>query len=141
MHHLIEPSNQKLGILRQIFSIGVVFAMTYRWSEVRQLDLLSHHIDVPDSPGVYAFFNALNGAVLYVGRSDTSLRRRIQNRGYKYYAYICFNSPYEAYIFESGFYHDLKPIDNKIHPAPPRLGKFRNQVSFCPKCGVKVRRR
>ena len=123
-----------------MFLIEVILAMTYRWSEVRQLDLLSHHLDVPDSPGVYVFFNALNGAVLYVGRSDRSLRRRIQNRGYRYYAYIGCNSPSEAYIFESGFYHDLMPTDNKIHPAPPRLGNFRNQISFCPTYGVTRRR-
>ena len=110
--------------------------MTYHWSQVRQLNSLVHHTDVPESPGVYVFFNAINGPVLYVGRSDKNLRKRIQNRGYQYYAYISCSSAYEAYIFESGFYHDLKPVDNKLHPARPRLGKFPNLISFCPKCGV-----
>lgn len=114
--------------------------MTYRWSEVRQLNQLPHHPDVPNSPGVYVFFNAINGPVLYVGRSDKNLRKRIHNRGYQYYAYIACSSPYEAYIFESGFYHDLKPVDNKLHPAPPNLGKFPNLISFCPKCGVQKRK-
>ncbi len=107
------------------------------WNEVRQLDQLKHHLDVVDSPGVYAFLNSMNGPVLYVGRSDKNLRKRIQNRGYRYYTYISCSTSYEAYILESGFYHDLKPIDSRIHPALPRLGNFPNQVSFCPKCGVR----
>lgn len=110
--------------------------MTYHWSQIRQLNSLVHHLDAPDYPGVYVFFNAINGPVVYVGRSDKNLRKRIQNRGYQYYAYISCSSAYEAYIFESVFYHDLKPGDNKLPPARPRLGKFSNLSSFCPKCEV-----
>lgn len=110
------------------------------WNEVRQLDQLKNYLDVTDSPGVYAFLNAMNGPVLYVGRSDKSLRKRIQNRGYRYYTYISCRTSYEAYVLESGFFHDFNPIDNKIHPALPVLGSFPNQVSFCPKCGVKSRK-
>ncbi len=114
--------------------------MTYRWSEVRKLNQLKQHLDVEDFPGVYAFLTALNGPVIYIGISDKNLRRRIQNRPYKYYAYISCKTTYEAYILECGFYHDFEPTDNRIHPALPRLGNFPNQVSFCPKCGVHPRK-
>ncbi len=48
-----------------------------RLKEVRRLRQLEQHIDVEDKPGVYLFLNAMNGLVLYVGRSDKSLRQRI----------------------------------------------------------------
>ncbi len=102
--------------------------------EVRQLRQLEQHIDVKDKPGVYLFFNAINGLVLYVGRSDKSLRRRIKNRAYTYYSFIHCDTVHEAYWLECRFYHEYCPVDNKIHPATPR--GF-NLVSHCPGCGYR----
>ena len=108
--------------------------MKYYFSEVRSLAQLEYHSDVKPQPGVYLFLNAINGLVLYVGRSDRNLRRRIKNRGYTYYIFIHCDTVHEAYGLECRFYHDYSPRDNKIHPAVPH--GF-NLVSPCPVCGYR----
>ncbi len=105
-----------------------------RLKEVRRLRQLEQHIDVEDKPGVYLFLNAMNGLVLYVGRSDKSLRRRIKNRGYTYYTFIHCDTVHEAYGLECRLFHEYCPLNNKIHPATP---KGFNLVSPCPVCGYR----
>lgn len=109
--------------------------MVYKYSEVRQLDQLEQHTDVTDKPGVYLFLKALNNLVLYVGRSDRSLRKRIKNRAYPYYIFIHCDTVHEAYGLECWLYHKYDPIDNKIHPATP---KGYCPVSPCPVCGYRA---
>ena len=106
--------------------------MVYKYSEIKRLAQLGYHTDVRAKPGVYLFLNAINGLVLYVGRSDTNLRQRIKNRGYTYYTFIHCDTVHETYNLECRFYHQYRPRDNKIHPATP---KGFNLVSPCPVCG------
>ena len=108
--------------------------MSYQYSEVRRLDQLEEHSDVEDKPGVYLFLKAMNTPILYVGRSDHSLRRRIKNRGYPYYIFIHCDTVHEAYGLECLLYHKYSPTDNKIHPATPQGYRL---VSPCPVCGYR----
>jgi hypothetical protein len=106
----------------------------YQYSEVRRLNELNYHDDVQDQPGVYLFLNALNGPVVYVGRSDTSLRRRIRKRSYAYYIFIHCDTVHEAYWLECRFYHLFSNLQNDIHP---RIPEGFNLISDCPKCGYR----
>ena len=76
----------------------------------------------------------MNAPVLYVGRSDKSLRQRINNRGYPYYIFIHCDTVHKAYGLECLFYHKYHPSDNKIYPATPRNYSL---VSACPVCGYR----
>jgi hypothetical protein len=108
--------------------------MSYQYSEVRRLEEVPHHSDVQDKPGIYLFLNAFNGPVVYVGRSDTSLRRRISKRNYTYYIFIHCNTIHEAYWLECHFYHLFPKLENYIHP---RIPKGFNLISDCPECGYR----
>lgn len=115
----------------------------YKIAAIRKLDKLEQHIDVKAKPGIYIFLNALNEPVLYVGRSDTSLKRRLdswrrnQKRNYTYYTFIQCDTIHESYWLECFFYHKYNPslLDNKIHPQTP---KGFNLVSPCPVCGYRT---
>jgi excinuclease UvrABC nuclease subunit len=111
-------------------------SQTIKLSEVRRLKELGNHADVKDKPGVYLFLNSLGGSVLYVGRSDKSLKQRIKNRGYEYYSYMHCDTSHEAFVLECILYHEHEPQDNIFHPFAPKRFK---SVSFCPKCGLKRR--
>jgi hypothetical protein len=77
--------------------------VAYKYSEVRRLDQLKEHTNVEDKPGIYLFLSGINAPVLYVGRSDKSLRRRIKNRGYPYYIFIHCDTVHEAYGLSACF--------------------------------------
>ncbi len=102
-----------------------------RLSGFRDLDDISFH-DVEDEPGVYIFFDEKDGEPVYVGRSDTSLFRRMEKRGYRYYRYKHCDTPEEAWIWECEYYHKHKDIlENINHPARPAgVGDVP-----CPICG------
>lgn len=102
-----------------------------RLSGLRRIDELSWQ-DVEDEPGVYLFYKTINGPCRYVGRADTSLRRRIAGRQYTYYRYKHTDDEVEAYYWECVYFHRFgDTIDNKNHPARP-LGEYSLE---CPVCG------
>lgn len=73
------------------------------------------------TPGVYLFYSTYTGPPRYVGRSDTDLARRMQNRGFQYYRFKHCYSPAEAYRWECLYWHQHWPtiIYNSNHPARP----------------------
>lgn len=106
--------------------------MEFQYGAIRQLNELSYHPDVESRPGVYLFFHATDGPVVYVGRSG-NLRERIRNRGYAYYTFMHCTTLYEAYWYECALFHTYRPtLDNQIHPS--RLEKGEND---CPVCKTK----
>ncbi len=93
----------------------------YRLSGLRRVDELKWH-DVEPEPGVYILFKTLTGPPRYVGRADTSLRRRLRRRSYRYYRYKHTDDEIEAYEWECKYFHRFKKkIRNAVHPARPAL--------------------
>lgn len=89
-------------------------------------------------PGVYVLGDDESGFVpRYVGRSDTSLKKRLMTHNHLYdHAYFIFKyveSEKEAFYTEAKWWHDCKElgldIDNRIHPDAPN-GTFLE----CPYC-------
>lgn len=88
--------------------------------------------------GAYRLFKSVNGIIelAYWGRSDTSLRRRLQehsrNGKYTHFVIETAESVYEAFRRECRDYHLRIPgIDNRMHPAPPKGSSY-----SCPYCSV-----
>lgn len=73
--------------------------------------------------GVYVIIDAQK-RVLYVGRSDTNLQRRIKDHigeklDYHSFYYEETSSEKDAYEKECILWHKYNPRDNKIHPDHP----------------------
>lgn len=88
--------------------------------------------------GVYIITNSQN-EVLYVGRSDTNLQRRIKDHideksDYKNFYYEEATSEKDAYEKECYLWHKYTPRDNKIHPDVPSNSKnWKCPISTCQK--------
>lgn len=86
----------------------------------------------PDQVGSYILYRA--AFPIYVGRSDTDLRRRLlQHAGAgtaEYFGYEAHPSPSHAYRAECSLFHAADgPLANRIHPdAPDHLDV---ECSFC----------
>lgn len=75
-----------------------------------------------------------SGEPVYVGRSDTCLRRRLLQHAHRqraeYFAYNVHHTRIQAYTMECALYHALTPqIRNRIHPDSPDRAVVR--CSFC----------
>lgn len=71
-------------------------------------------IGMPHDRGIYK--------PVYVGRSDTDLRKRLEDHlgEYIYFSFKYFNTAKEAYEVEKAYYDRFKDqLDNKIEPAKP----------------------
>ncbi len=110
----------------------------------RRKKLGEPNAEILDRPGVYLFYQSIDGDVVYVGRSDTSLSVRLQARketGFikflqgteqRYYQYKNLNDPKEAYIWECKYYHKYNPVLNVRHPAKPEGSNVKCPISSCP---------
>lgn len=83
--------------------------------------------------GTYSLY--LNGTVVYVGRSDTDLRRRLVqhalSRKADYFTYDVHRTVEHAFEGECSLYHGMKgTLTNLIHPATP--GYTEHMCPFCP---------
>jgi len=72
---------------------------------------------------------------MYIGRSDTDLRRRILQhaaaRRAEYFTYDVHHTAQHAFEVESSMYHsEQESLTNCIHPAAPKA--TRAQCPFCP---------
>jgi hypothetical protein len=86
--------------------------------------------------GTYALFKYASKGIklIYIGRSDTCLRRRLishaQRNRAEYFDYDIQWTPQKAFIAECAAYHALAhTTTNVIHPASPRRLAMR-----CPFC-------
>ncbi len=86
--------------------------------------------------GVYLLYkNTSDGCkLIYAGRSDTDLSRRLCNHPLKNVAthfeyYVC-ETAEKAYLLELAFFHAKSDLINQIHPAKPN-----NSEMTCPICG------
>ncbi len=73
--------------------------------------------------GVYKIIDAQQ-RVLYIGRSDTNLQKRIKDHIREKFDYHSFyyeeaSSEKDAYEKECILWHQYQPRDNKIHPDHP----------------------
>ncbi|TJY69469.1 GIY-YIG nuclease family protein [Arthrobacter sp. CAU 1506] len=87
--------------------------------------------------GAYVLWS--RGTPAYVGRSDTSLRRRLlehsQNRPHAYFTYDVVFSAHNAYAMECCLFHALADqTSNLIHPQRPSIHE-----PPCPFCIETVR--
>jgi hypothetical protein len=77
-------------------------------------------------------------APVYVGRSDTCLRRRLlehsQNWPHSYFTYDVAFSTHDAYSMECSLFHALDRTANIAHPQRPQSGQ-----PSCPFCFGAVR--
>lgn len=102
-----------------------------RLSGLHRIDEL-YEESVEDEPGVYLFYRTREGPVRYVGRADTSLRRRIAGRPYTYFRYKHADDEVEAYYWECRYFHQFRDtIENERHPRKPD-GYYDLE---CPICG------
>lgn len=104
-----------------------------RISGLRKIDDIRWS-DVEDEPGVYLFYRRRHGPVRYVGRSDTSLYRRISGRPFTYYRYKHCDNDVEAYKWECTYYHrHYVEIGrhNQNHPAKPKGLKYAIKCDVC----------
>lgn len=75
-------------------------------------------------PGTYRLRRSWTGPVRYVGRSDSSVRRRLLQHAregdYSNFYVEHFETPVQAFFRESRLYHyHIGTIENEIHPARP----------------------
>lgn len=95
------------------------------FSELHTLDNNNIELFVPrNSPGVYLLDRGRAGWVThYAGRSDDDVAGRLKKWAaegkYLYFKFQAFASAKAAYEMECLVYHDVKPVDNVIHPAAP----------------------
>lgn len=80
----------------------------------------------PGCPGVYVLYgfdNSGRSAPRYVGRADRDLRARLRDwlgdSRYMWFVFAYASSPKKAYEEECHLYHQLQPLDNRIHPDRP----------------------
>jgi hypothetical protein len=110
-----------MGLLRNRISptrsIIVAFSEFYQLNDI----VLAQ---IKDRTGNYRLKKTMNGPVVYVGRSDSELAKRIWSHiqeGYKAFSYQYCDSPIAAFHQECADYHDFNAtINNKIHPACPK---------------------
>ncbi|MDR6909061.1 hypothetical protein J2W54_000488 [Rhodococcus fascians] len=83
--------------------------------------------------GTYSLYK--NGVVIYVGRSDTDLRRRLVEHALThradYFTYDVHRTVQHAFESECSLFHGWKgTLTNLIHPATP--GYTEHTCPFCP---------
>lgn len=86
--------------------------------------------------GVYRLYKYLQGEckLIYVGRSDTDIKRRLCNHPYleeaDYFEYETIDSPDKGFLLEAAYYHSANNgLKNIIHPAIPHGSNI-----TCPFC-------
>jgi hypothetical protein len=89
---------------------------------------------VPKTPGCYVLDRSSSGPfeVYYTGRADYDLEERLCSwvgSGYLYFKFLSLPDRKAAYEMECKVYHNLSPIDNKVHPDAPD-----NTSYACPRC-------
>ena len=90
---------------------------------------------------MYRLAHTRGGPLRYIGRSDSSVRRRllqhVRDGVYDYFWVEHKRTPLDAFRRECNLYHrHIRTIDNKVHPSRPR--GYRGQ---CPRCSEFRRRR
>jgi len=93
--------------------------------------------------GTYSLFKHEKAELIYVGRSDTCLQKRLLQHAYvgraDYFRYNIQWTPEKAFIAECSAYHvSISGTENLIHPARPK-GVFL-QCPFCLSTFNQVRR-
>lgn len=87
----------------------------------------------PEQVGSYILYRA--AVPVYVGRSDSDLRRRLlQHTGAgtaEYFSYDIHPSPWQAFQAECSLYHaTIGQLTNRVHPRAPT-----SVATVCPFCG------
>ena len=87
-------------------------------------------------PGTYRLRRSPDGPVRYVGRSDSSVRRRLLQHAregdYSYFFVQHFRTPVQAFWRECTLYHyHIRTIENERHPGQPK-----RHTGPCPKCNI-----
>ena len=90
---------------------------------------------VPNKPGCYVLDRTTSGpfTVHYTGRADYDLEERLLSwvGKYSYCKFLALPDRKSAYEMECKVYHNLNPVDNKMHPDAPDNTSY--TCPFCPK--------
>lgn len=98
-------------------------------------EIETHVADV--SIGVYILdkYQAGPFTTHYVGRSDDDVAKRLKkwvsDGGFLYFKVKYETTKKAAYELECQIYHDLKPVENIIHPDAPNGTSYTCPVSSC----------
>jgi hypothetical protein len=91
---------------------------------------------VPRTPGCYVLDRSSTGSfeVHYTGRADYDLEERLGSwlgTQYLYFKFLSLSDRKSAYEMECKVYHNLRPVDNRMHPDAPDNTNY--TCPFCPK--------
>jgi hypothetical protein len=104
------------------------------FSALHALNRENVNLYVPKTPGCYVLDRSSTGGfeVHYTGRADYDLEERLCSwvgKGYLYFKFLSLPDRKSAYEMECKVYHNLNPVDNKMHPDAPD-----NTSYTCPHC-------
>lgn len=91
---------------------------------------------VPKTPGCYVLDRSRGGnfEVYYTGRADYDLEQRLNSwvgSSYLHFRFLQLPNRQSAFEMECKVYHNLNPVDNKMHPDAPDNTSY--TCPFCPK--------
>jgi len=92
---------------------------------------------VPSGPGCYVLDRSTTAGfeVHYTGRADYDLPKRLSDyvgTKYLYFKFLSLPSRQAAFEMECKVYHNLKPVDNLIHPDAPDGTNYTCPAAGCP---------
>lgn len=92
---------------------------------------------MPKAPGCYVLDRSTTAGfeVHYTGRADYDLTDRLSDyigTKYKYFKFLELASRKAAFEMECKVYHNLKPVDNIIHPDAPDGTSYTCPMAGCP---------
>jgi hypothetical protein len=105
------------------------------FSTLHALSAENVKLHVPKAPGCYVLDRSSTGGfeVHYTGRADYDLEQRLNSwvgSQYLYFKFLSLADRKAAYEMECKVYHNLKPVDNRIHPDAPDGTSY--TCPFCP---------
>lgn len=92
---------------------------------------------VPRKPGCYVLDRTTTSGfeVCYTGRADVSLEDRLKDyvgSKYRYFKFLELPDKKSAFEMECKVFHNLKPVDNVIHPDAPNGTSYICPMAGCP---------
>jgi hypothetical protein len=94
--------------------------------------------EVPKEPGCYVLYRSTGAVfeVYYTGRADYDLTDRLRDyigTRYLYFRFLNLPNRKAAFEMECKVYHNLKPVDNVIHPDASDGTNYTCPMAGCPR--------
>ena len=106
------------------------------FSDLHSITKENIKLHVPSEPGCYVLDRSTTGGfeVHYTGRADYDLASRLNDyvgKRYLYFKFLSLSNRKAAFEMECKVYHNLKPVDNLIHPDAPDGTNYTCQMPGC----------